>query len=289
LAVLIYWRYRTKSKANQELDKKNREIHAQKELVEEQHYEITSSITYAKRIQDAILPTMEEIREYLPESFVFYRPKAIVSGDFYWFAQTGDKVLVAAVDCTGHGVPGAFMSMIGNDLLNQIVNVEGKDSPDKILDQLHKEVQIALKQKHGVSENHDGMDVALVAIDKKKKQLEFASANRYLYLFGKDGLKEFEGQDKNIGGIMHEDTRSYKMETAAYESGDMIYLFSDGVNDQFGGPKGKKFGYRQLKGVLGDMSQETPEVQQEKFSSTMNKWMEGEDQIDDFLLIGIRL
>ncbi|MFT4526765.1 MAG: serine phosphatase RsbU (regulator of sigma subunit), partial [Bacteroidia bacterium] len=289
LAALIYWRYRTKNKANLELDKKNREINAQKELVEEQHLEITSSIRYAKRIQDAILPTMDQIREYLPESFVFYQPKAIVSGDFYWFAQTGDKVLIAAVDCTGHGVPGAFMSMIGNDLLNQIVNVEGQDSPDKILDQLHHGVQVALKQKHGVSENHDGMDVALVAIDKKKKLLEFASANRYLYLFGKDGLKEFKGQDLNIGGIMHEDTRSYKMEISEYEIGDMIYLFSDGVNDQFGGPKDKKFGYRQLKQVLGDMIQEAPEIQKKKFVSTMESWMEGQDQIDDFLLIGIRL
>lgn len=289
LASLIYWRYRTKKKANVELDKKNQEIHAQKELVEEQHHEITSSITYAKRIQDAILPTMDQIREFLPECFVFYRPKAIVSGDFYWFAQTGDKVLIAAVDCTGHGVPGAFMSMIGNDLLNQIVNVEGQSSPDKILDRLHKGVQIALKQKHGVSENHDGMDVALVAIDKENRQLEFASANRYLYLFGKDGLKEFKGQDKNIGGIMHEDTRSYKMEAADYSSGDMIYLFSDGVTDQFGGPRSKKFGYRQLKNVLGDMSQESPENQKKKFISTMESWMEGQDQIDDFLLIGIRL
>ena len=289
LAALLYWRYYTKKRANQELDKKNKEIHAQKELVEEQHEEITSSITYAKRIQDAILPTMDQIRAYLPNSFVFYRPKAIVSGDFYWFAQSGDRVLIAAVDCTGHGVPGAFMSMIGNDLLNQIVNVEGKNSPDKILDKLHKEVQIALKQKHGVSENHDGMDVALVAIDKKNKKLEFASANRYLYLFNKDGLTEFKGQDKNIGGIMHEDTRSYKLEVADYAEGDTIYLFSDGVTDQFGGPRGKKFGYRRLKETLDELRSKDVEAQRTSFIQNMESWMEGQDQIDDFLLIGIRL
>lgn len=288
MAMLIYSRYRTKQKANQELDRKNKEIASQKTVVEEKNEEITSSIAYAKRIQDAILPTLDEIGKTLPNSFIFYKPKAIVSGDFYWHATLGNKVFVAAVDCTGHGVPGAFMSMIGNDLLNQIVNVEKKDSPDVILNNLHKDVQIALKQKHGVSENHDGMDIALVAIDLKKNLLEFASANRYMYLYSDGELREFKGDHLNIGGIMHEDSRNYSMETSTLKKGDMIYLFSDGINDQFGGPKSKKFGYRRLKEELRKLSEFPTNKQKEQFEKIMAEWMDGQDQIDDFLLIGIR-
>lgn len=288
MALLIYSRYRTKQKANEDLDRKNKEIASQKNVVEEKNEEITSSIAYAKRIQDAILPTLDEIGKTLPNSFIFYKPKAIVSGDFYWHATLGNKVFVAAVDCTGHGVPGAFMSMIGNDLLNQIVNIERKDSPDVILNNLHKDVQIALKQKHGVSENHDGMDIALVAIDLEKELLEFASANRYLYLYSNGELREFKGDHLNIGGIMHEDSRNYAMETAKLKKGDMIYLFSDGITDQFGGAKGKKFGYKQLKEKLGELCSEPVAEQKKQFEKTMSEWMTDQDQIDDFLLIGIR-
>ena len=289
MLLLIYGRYRTKKKANEELGKKNVEIEQQKKTVEEKNWEITSSIEYAKRIQDAIMPSMKEIRAALPESFVFYRPKGIVSGDFYWFSKQEDVSFIAAVDCTGHGVPGAFLSMIGNDHLNQIVNVEKKRKPDQILNRLHHEIQATLKQKHGESENHDGMDVALCAIHHKENKLLFASANRYLYHIRNGELNETKGDHFNIGGIMHEDVRQYSLYEIDLQKGDTFYIFSDGISDQFGGEGSKKFGYRRLKELLLAMHQLPMDEQKAHFEKTMVDWMGDNAQIDDFLLIGIRV
>ena len=289
LLVLIYSRYRSKKKANEELGRKNEEIELQKKTVEEKNSEITSSIQYAKRIQDAIMPSMEEIRAALPESFVFYRPKEIVSGDFYWFSKQGNTSFVAAVDCTGHGVPGAFMSMIGNDHLNQIVNVEKRTQPDEVLNRLHREIQATLKQKHGVTDNHDGMDIAFCAINHDENKLYFASANRYLYLIRNAELSETKGDHFNIGGIMHEDVRHYELHEFDLEKGDTFYVFSDGVSDQFGGENSKKFGYKRLKDLLMEIHQKPMDEQKDIFEKTMLSWMGTNNQIDDFLLIGIRV
>ena len=289
MLALIYARYRTKKKANEELDKKNREIEQQKKAVEEKNWEITSSIEYAKRIQDAVMPSMDEIRTAIPNCFVFYRPKEIVSGDFYWYAKNGDEAFIAAVDCTGHGVPGAFMSMIGNDHLNQIVNVEKRTKPDEILNRLHHEIQVTLKQKHGVTDNHDGMDIALCAINQKKKRLLFSSANRYLYFIRNGELQESKGDHFNIGGIMHEDVRQYNLHEIELQQNDVFYIFSDGVSDQFGGEKAKKFGYRRLKDLLLEIHQKPMNQQKSIFEKTLVDWMGNNDQIDDFLLIGIRV
>jgi serine phosphatase RsbU (regulator of sigma subunit) len=289
MLALIYARYRTKKKANEALDRKNKEIEAQKRTVEEKNWEITSSIEYAKRIQDAVMPTMEQIRADIPNCFVYYRPKEIVSGDFYWYAKNGDEVFIAAVDCTGHGVPGAFMSMIGNDHLNQIVNVEKRTRPDEILNRLHHEIQVTLKQKHGVTDNHDGMDIALCAINQKKNRLLFSSANRYLYMVRDGELQETKGDHFNIGGIMHEDVRQYNLHEFELKKGDVFYVFSDGVSDQFGGENSKKFGYKRLKTLLTALHRKPMEEQQVVFEKTLMDWMGENDQIDDFLLIGIRI
>lgn len=289
LLALIYSRYRSKQRANELLGKKNEEIEEQRKTVEQKNWEITSSIEYAKRIQDAIMPSMQEIRAALPESFVFYKPKGIVSGDFYWFSKQGETSFIAAVDCTGHGVPGAFLSMIGNDHLNQIVNVEMKTKPNEILNRLHHEIQATLKQKHGESENHDGMDVALCAIDQKAKKLQFASANRYLYYIRNGELTETKGDHFNIGGIMHEDVRQYSLYEFDLQTSDTFYIFSDGVSDQFGGSDSKKFGYRRLKELLMEMHQQPMDKQRSHFEKSMEQWMGDSAQIDDFLLIGIRI
>jgi len=289
MLILIFGRYQTKKKANEELGRKNVEIEEQKRTVEEKNSEITSSILYAKRIQDAIMPSMEEIRASLPESFVFYRPKAIVSGDFYWFSHQQNTSFIAAVDCTGHGVPGAFMSMIGNDHLNQIVNVELKKKPDQILNRLHHEIQNTLKQKHGVTDNHDGMDIALCAINHEENKLLFSSANRYLYFIRNGELTETKGDHVNIGGIMHEDVRHYELHEFDLQKGDTFYFFSDGVSDQFGGEGSKKFGYKRLKQLLLDIHQQPMDKQKTVFEKTLLDWMGKNDQIDDFLLIGIRV
>ncbi|MDB4655663.1 tetratricopeptide repeat protein [Flavobacteriales bacterium] len=289
MLLLIYGRYRTKKKANEALDKKNQEIEQQKKTVEEKNHEITSSIEYAKRIQDAIMPSMDEIRAALPNSFVYYRPKEIVSGDFYWFAKQKDISFIAAVDCTGHGVPGAFMSMIGNDHLNQIVNVEQRSKPDEILNRLHHEIQVTLKQKHGVTDNHDGMDIALCAINHSENKMLFSSANRYLYMIREGQLSELKGDHFNLGGIMHEDVRHYNLHEIDMQKGDVFYIFSDGVSDQFGGEKSKKFGYKRLKELLMELHQKPMEEQKSIFEKTLIDWMGDGDQIDDFLLIGIRI
>ncbi len=289
MLALIYTRYRAKFKANQELDRKNREIEQQKKTVEEKNSEIISSIEYAKRIQDAIMPSMDEIRTTLPDSFVFYRPKAIVSGDFYWFSKDGEQSYIAAVDCTGHGVPGAFMSMIGNDHLNQIVNVEQRKMPDEILNRLHHEIQLTLKQKHGVTDIHDGMDIALCVLNHKRNKLYFSSANRYLYQIRDRELTEIKGDHFNIGGIMHEDVRHYNLHEIDVQKGDVFYIFSDGVSDQFGGEKAKKFGYKRLKETLMGMHQKPMKEQGEIYEKTILNWIGTNDQIDDLLLIGIRI
>lgn len=287
--ILIYARYRAKQRANEELEEKNREIEKQKEIVEEKNWAITSSIEYAKRIQDAIMPTMAQIREVLPESFVYYRPKEIVSGDFYWFAHRNGLSYLAAVDCTGHGVPGAFMSMIGNDHLNQIVNTEQVSRPDRILNRLHEEIQITLKQKHGVSENHDGMDVALCAIDRNERKALFSSANRYLYLIRNGELSEVKGDHFNIGGVMHEDVRQYTLHQFDIQDGDTLYLFTDGVSDQFGGKNSKKFGYKRLKDLLLEIHTMPVDDQRQAFEKALLDWMGTNEQIDDFLLVGVRI
>lgn len=287
--ILIYARYRAKQRANEELEGKNKEIEAQKVLVEEKNWAITSSIEYAKRIQDAIMPTIDQIREVLPQSFVYYRPKEIVSGDFYWFSHQHGQTYLAAVDCTGHGVPGAFMSMIGNDHLNQIVNVELVKRPDRILNRLHEEIQVTLKQKHGVSENHDGMDVALCAIDQQERKLYFASANRYLYLIRNNEITELKGDHFNIGGVMHEDVRKYNLHEISLEPDDTIYMCSDGVSDQFGGENGKKYGYRRLRELLLEMHPLPMDTQRAFFEKGLLEWMGDNAQIDDFLMIGVRV
>ena len=181
------------------------------------------------------------------------------------------------------------MSMIGNDHLNQIVNVEKRTEPDEILNRLHHEIQVTLKQKHGVTENHDGMDIALCAINQKKNRLLFSSANRYLYQVRNGELNETKGDHFNIGGIMHEDVRKYNLYNIELKKGDVYYIFSDGVSDQFGGEISKKFGYKRLKNLLLELHSKPMDEQKSLFEKQLVDWMGENDQIDDFLLIGIRI
>jgi tetratricopeptide (TPR) repeat protein len=289
LAVVLFQRYRAKQRANEELGRKNEEIEAQRSILKEKNEEITDSIEYAKRIQDAILPSLDEVTRVLPQSFIYFRPKAIVSGDFYWFNEVNGTAFLAAVDCTGHGVPGAFMSMIGNDHLNQVVLVEGCKRPDEILNRLHAEVQHTLRQRHGLTETHVGMDIALCAIDLESGLLQFAAANRYLMLFRGEELTELKGDHLNVGGIMHEDVRNYTLHELQLNPGDCLYMFSDGVTDQFGGPDDRKFGYRRLREMLRDIRHLPMQDQRATVERGLLSWMGQRDQIDDFVLIGVRV
>ncbi|MBN8702716.1 MAG: SpoIIE family protein phosphatase [Bacteroidetes bacterium] len=249
--------------------------------------DITSSIQYAKKIQEAILPDRGEISGYFNESFILYKPKDIVSGDFYWFAEKNGKKIVAVVDCTGHGVPGAFMSMIGYNLLNQIVIEEGTTHAHEILNKLHKGVQKSLKQA-AESDRHDGMDAAICILDEAKKEMQFAGANRPLVRIVDGKLEKITGNKYPIGGAQMQTEREFTLQTFTYKKGDCYYLFSDGYADQFGGDLGKKFMQKKLVAMLQSIHQNTMDEQLTLLDKEFSNWKGINEQVDDVLVIGIR-
>jgi ligand-binding sensor domain-containing protein/serine phosphatase RsbU (regulator of sigma subunit) len=255
----------------------------------QKNLDITSSIEYAKRIQEAILPELKEIRSHLPESFVLFKPKDIVSGDFYWFGTKKGKKIIAAVDCTGHGVPGAFMSMIGNNLLSQIIMENGIVEPDEILNELNKGVQAALKQGTHEVETRDGMDVALCVIDTETREVRFSGAYRPLLIVSDGKLEKIESDKFPIGGAQMAAERIFTRHTKHLKKGDTLYMFSDGYADQFGGERGKKFMVKRLNELLLSMYKLSPNIQLETLESHIQEWKGSHEQVDDILVIGVRL
>ena len=270
----------------------NKEVIQQKTIIEHKNIEITDSIKYAKNIQEALLPSLNEIDKLFTNSFVLYMPKDIVSGDFYWFAKNGNTRFIAAVDCTGHGVPGAFMSIVGNTLLNEIVNEKKITVPGDILLELHKGVKIALNQNAVEFERRDGMDITLCAFTDGSNEVQYAGANRPLWIYRKDRNYELEiikATKFPIGGLELEEARVYQNHTVRLNNGDCLYLFSDGYADQFGGPKGKKFMLTNLQKVLLENIEYPMEVQKQKLMEAFMDWKSDAEQIDDVLVIGIRI
>ncbi|TAG94431.1 MAG: hypothetical protein EAZ20_00880, partial [Bacteroidetes bacterium] len=263
----------------------------QKDELDSKNLHFTNSINYAKRIQEAILPPKDEIQAHLPDSFIFYQPRDIVSGDFYWFAEIKGKIMIAAIDCTGHGVPGAFMSMIGNDLLNEVVNVRGIHEADQILNYLHKGVNQTLKQTDALGANRDGMDMVLCVIDKKNNQLEFAGAKNPLMYWQNGQLKEIKGDKLPIGGhtMRWETERTFTKHIIPIEAGDAFYIFSDGYQDQFGEEINKKFGRMRMRELITNHNHLPLEQQYNYFESAFMEWKGKEEQIDDILLIGFKV
>jgi serine phosphatase RsbU (regulator of sigma subunit) len=249
--------------------------------------DITDSINYSKRIQDACLPPQELRQEIFPDSFVLFKPKDIVSGDFYWYAEKDEKKLIAACDCTGHGVPGALMSMIGNNILNQIVNEKGITSAAEILELLHSEVRKSLKQQEN-PENRDGMDIALLVFDSNEK-VEFAGAQRPLWLIRDNKLKEIKGNKSSIGGAQTEEHRKFNAHSIELEKNDLLYIFSDGYADQFGGPQGKKFMTKNMKELLLTIHQQPLSTQCKTLDTSIESWKSSTEQVDDILVIGIKI
>lgn len=283
LALFIYKEYKEKEKANKIIAEKNKNI--------------TDSIQYAKRIQTAILPKEEIIRKHLSEFFILYKPKDIVSGDFYFFAEAGNKLIVAVADCTGHGVPGAFMSMIGNSLLNQIIKENGINEPAEILNQLHIGVKDSLQQNDLDSHTKDGMDIAICAIDLKNKTLEYAGAQRPIWIVKNSERKqqtvpdllEIKPNKFPIGGIHHEKDSVFTNHTFSFATSDTIYLTTDGYADQFGGKDGKKFRSKRLKELILSISNDNIDNQKSALHKNITEWMEKSEQIDDILVLGIKL
>ena len=251
---------------------------------------ITESINYAKRIQMAIVPDDEIIKRALPKSFVLYKPRDVISGDFPWFVQMGDDIFIAAVDCTGHGVPGALLSLIGYFILTEIVKSRKITEPGKILDLLDEGVTQTLKQDQEGSETKDGMDIALCKINLKKMEVEFAGAHRPLYKNGTNGLEEFKGNKFPIGGGIYKNQTEFTNYKFPVKPGDTIYFSSDGYPDQFGGPDGnRKLSPTRIKDlIIQNKDNEDMNAQHHDFDKLFENWRGHEKQIDDVLLIGVR-
>ncbi|MGQ0829594.1 MAG: two-component regulator propeller domain-containing protein, partial [Bacteroidota bacterium] len=272
----------------EKVEERTAEIAEQKKVIEEKNNDITASIRYAKRIQVAILPPDEFVKNYLPKTFVLFKPKDIVSGDFYWLSDKKDKVLFAAVDCTGHGVPGAFMSIVGHNLLDQIVAEQGLIKPSEILDALNKSVSDTLRQTH-TDDVKDGMDIALCAFDRKTKQFEYAGAFNPLWLIRNGEIVETKADKFPIGNLKIGEQKKFTNHTIQLLEGDTLYIFSDGYADQFGGPHGKKLKYAVFKNMLLSIQHLSMEEQGEYLNKAIEEWRGDLEQVDDILVIGTRL
>ncbi len=262
------------------------EIEKQKEKVTELYKDLKDSINYAKRIQQSILPTDEQISGMFPNSFVFYRPKDIVSGDFYWFKQAGSKKLFAAIDCTGHGVPGAFMSLVGYNMLNQVTKVFTR--PSQILNNLNRVSDEVLRGQEGASELRDGMDLALCCLDENTLELDFAGAHNPLFLIRDGELREIRGDKFAIGSFKY-GQKEYTNHTVQLQEGDQVYLFSDGYADQFGGPRGKKFLKKRFRQLLLSIAELPMHEQRTELHKSWVQWKGTEEQVDDILVLGMRI
>jgi ligand-binding sensor domain-containing protein/serine phosphatase RsbU (regulator of sigma subunit) len=250
--------------------------------------EIKDSINYAQKIQTAILPLDEDIKNELEDSFVLFKPRDVVSGDFYWFYTKDEKILIAAVDCTGHGVPGAFMSMIGYSLLNEIVSKEDNLNAAQILNKLHEGVRKSLKQNRDIFESKDGMDIALTVIDKASNTLQYAGAKRPLFYYNGQTFMETKADKQSIGGLEIEHDFNFTNNNFDLKKGDTFYMFTDGYIDQFGGEKDKKFSTLRLKSTLQELQHLSLKEQGIKLENIINDWKNNTEQTDDILVIGFR-
>jgi serine phosphatase RsbU (regulator of sigma subunit)/putative methionine-R-sulfoxide reductase with GAF domain len=259
------------------------------EELEQKNLDITASINYAKRLQKGILPSRSFMQQLLPESFVLFRPKDIVSGDFYWVDRTSSRILFAVVDCTGHGVPGAMMSIIGRNLLDQAVNEKGITIPSQILNFLQVGLSVAFGQTNNTkTELFDGMDLAICSLNLSTMKLNFAGANSSLYLIQDNELITLKG-DKYGVTAEFEQFESYNNIEIDVNKGDRIYLSSDGFPDQFGGPKQKKFTYRRFQQLISNVQQYNMKEQHEIFNTTLDNWQGDLEQTDDICILGVMI
>ncbi|MDF2452855.1 MAG: hypothetical protein K0S26_2359 [Bacteroidota bacterium] len=274
------------------------ELAKSKELIEEKHeevvkqkQEITDSINYARSIQRSLIPREEVFNQHFKDSFVLFQPKDIVSGDFYWIYEKNGLIFYATGDCTGHGVPGGFMTMLGISYLDDIIEVKQEKDPGQILNLMRDKIISTLKQNGNFGESKDGMDVTVCCIDKINKELRYASANNPLYIVrtsrNEKELHVFKA-DKQPCGFYH-DYKSFNTNTVKLIEGDCIYTFSDGYPDQFGGNNGKKFMHKQFKEILINNSHLDFDKQRIELSNTINTWKGELEQVDDILVIGVKI
>ncbi len=267
------------------------EIEAKNGELEVLYKHVTDSIKYAKRIQEAILPPDSFLKQVLPNSFVLYKPKDIVSGDFYWVEQKNEKTMFAAVDCTGHGVPGAFMSIVGHNILKHVVNNNNFTTPSLILDALNEGVSETLHHGHEHEEGQakDGMDISFCTIDFKTLELQYAGAYNPLYIIRNGQVIQTKADKFPIGLFLGEEKKKFTNHTLQLQKGDFIYIFSDGYADQFGGPYGRKFMAIPFRVLLMDIHREPIAKQKEILNTTIEEWRGVLDQVDDILVIGLKI
>lgn len=289
LSVIFIYRFREKKKDNNLLASQKNEIEEQKEELQHKNKEITDSINYAQRIQGSVLPSEKLAKTLFPESFIYFKPKDIVSGDFYWIAQNNNFIYYAVADCTGHGVPGAMMSMLGNSLLNQIVLNSKIDSPNIILKELHFHVVKTLNENMQQRASKDGMDIALMRIDLKNKKVVYAGAGRPLYVIKNNRLETYKADKYSIGGVYDTQEVNYILHEIKIDAPTQFYMFTDGVPDQFGGPKGKKFMSKQLQEFIHQTASLPVNEQEQRFKYLFESWKSNVEQTDDVTFISIRL
>lgn len=273
----------------EEINKQIDSIKDQINIIELQKKELEDSITYAYRIQQTILPPKSYIDQILSDYFIFYIPKSIVSGDFYFIVQEGEYTIISAVDCTGHGISGAMMSVFGYDLLNRAVKLNHITKPSEILSFVDEGVTNFLRQMNDESEVHDGMDISIISIYKQLRIVEFAGAYHKLFYSHNGEILEIQG-DKlpigmNVDGVVHQ----YTNHGVPVNKGDMLYLLSDGYANQFGGKHNKKFKYKALKKLLLEISNRDCKEQKEILAHQFIEWQGSNEQVDDILIIGIRV
>ena len=285
VAVIIYRGYRINKKNNYLLSKQNDEINYKNLIIEEKNKNITDSIEYARRIQTAILPPASLLNEYLKNGFIYYEPKDVVAGDFYWLEKSSNKVLFAAADCTGHGVPGAMISVVCHNALNRAVREFGLTDPAIILNKVR---DLVIETFEKSTENvQDGMDIALCVLDKEKNELEYAGANNSLYIVREEELIEIKPDKQPISKYI--ENKPFTRHQFKLKKGDTIYSFTDGFADQFGGEKGKKFKYKAFKELLLSMRHETMDNQFRIIKDTFHTWRGELEQIDDVCVLGVRV
>ncbi len=294
LSILLLINYRERQLKHQkellekEVASQTIKLREQNIVINRKNRDITDSINYAKKIQASILPAMSLLTEIFPQSFVFFKPRDIVSGDFYWFNKSGDHFLICCADCTGHGVPGAFMSMIGTTMLNDIFKMPTVKSPADMLERLDMEIKVLL-QSNNDNESKDGMDISIVEIHLPTNRVRLASAKRPVYLYINDELSIYKGNRRSIGDTITAGNNSPFINIEYQcEKGDGIYLFTDGYSDQFGGPKGKKFMTAGVKNLINDIHKLPMEDQFAAVEKSFSDWKGEEAQVDDVLFMGVK-
>ncbi|MEO1653085.1 MAG: SpoIIE family protein phosphatase, partial [Bacteroidota bacterium] len=256
--------------------------------IDQIYFNIHDSLNYAKRFQEATLPRVESIKQKFDDSFILLKPKEVVSGDFYWFQQIEeDKILIAALDCTGHGVPGAFMAMLGNELLDSIVNRQKIYEPHVVLKELHRGVRMFLRQAE--NNNRDGMDGAVCLIDKQQMILEYAGAHNPILVIQNQEALLLSPNTFAIGGYEKEGERNFTKQSLALHPGATMYLYTDGYHDQVGGPDHRRFMASRLRRMLCKLYHKPMPEQKKILDKVIEYWMKGKPQLDDMLIMGLRI